>query len=61
MVEKHQLLSKRRSSSLVMKRGDICWITWIRHRGGSRILGKGGLINIFTTGGSVREGACHLP
>ena len=26
-------------------------------RGGSRNLGKGGLINIFTTGGRVREGA----
>ena len=22
---------------------------------------RGGLINIFTTGGRVREGACHLP
>eukprot|EP00731_Ephydatia_muelleri_P006193 Em0003g441a len=30
-------------------------------RGGSRIVGKGGLINTFPTGGSVREGACHLP
>ena len=31
------------------------------NRGGSRILGKGGLINIFTTGGRVREAACPLP
>ena len=31
MVEKHQLLFKRRSSSLVMKRGNLCWIRQESH------------------------------
>ena len=35
--------------------GDICFKTEVC-RGGSRILGKGGLIKIFTTRGGYRRG-----
>ena len=31
VVEKRQLISKRRSTSLVMKRGDLCWIRQESH------------------------------